>query len=588
MIESVRNNDTVRLVEKFGYDMVAKEMGMPVKAIQDYVINLYGQHDFSYFSLVNLKIRDKQGKLVPLQLNRGQKKILTAIERQRALGRPVRIKLAKARQYGGSTFIQAHGFRDAVMEKHLQFLTVCHDMDSAKNMRAMFERYYDNYPRSKEKVFKGQSDKWWKFKKSDVDYIIDTADELDTGRSFTIHRLHGSEVAFYRNPEVLMTALLQSVPDSANSSVFLESTANGLGGWWYEFVKADNDYELVFVAWWEIEEYTKPFENDTEKARFRLDAYEQSLIDNFGITLEQLNWRRYTVENKLNGDEDKFRQEYPATLDESFLTSGRPYFPVTIVRDNLLRTEKLPARRGFLEWEKGKVQFVEDRNGFWTVLKEPEGGYNYRYVTGSDSAEGKIVNETKRDPDNSVCTVLDRVTNQEVAQFCGKVDTDVFGNEIYKASRWYGSACDCVERNSAGIAVIDSLKHKNDIYLYRRELLGKSEEKETVEYGFQTNTASRDSLLSELRTRVREKSFLSDNPETWREFSTFVYDEKGKPQGQRGCHDDRVFSSALAVEAVVQANEVQPVERPKEKQRFAPDVYFSFTREEEHSIDAEF
>jgi hypothetical protein len=440
-------------------------------------------------------------------------------------------------------------------------------------MRAMFERYYSNFNRQKPLMTK-ITPKTWKFKSTDSSYLIDTASELDTGRSFTIHRLHLSEVAFYADPETLMTGLLRSVDKNPNTMIIAESTANGLGGWWYDFIYRDNDYELLFFPWFEDAGNSDKFTSDAQKVKFEsnLNPTEKVLLNEFNLTLEQLLWRRNEIENGFNGDEDKFRQEYPATLDESFLTSGRPYFPLTIVRENLVRSEKVNPKKGFFEFDKQGVSFIEDRFGLWTIFETPEEGYSYRYVTGSDSAEGKTINETRRDPDNSVCTVLDRMTGKEVAQFCGRVDTDIFGNEIYKASRFYNSACDCVERNSAGIAVIDFLKNKEDVYLYRREALGKTDDKETIEYGFQTNTASRDSLLSELRTRTRTRSFHSDNLETWREFSTFVYDEKGKAQGQKGCHDDRVFASALAIEATVQANDVQPIDRPETKKAIVYDA----------------
>ena len=543
-------------------------MGKPhtVGSIQSYVNDLFAEHSAEFFDVSFLRIQDKSGNLMALRDNPVQRKIQAAVDRQQAAGKPVRIKIPKARRHGVSTKVQALFFRDSVYRRNLNYLTVCHDLESSGNMRAMFERFYSNFERKKPLMTK-VTPKTWRFKATDSSYLIDTASELDTGRSFTIHRLHLSEVGFYSDPETLMTGLLRSVDKNPNTIIIAESTANGMGGWWYDFIYRDNDYECLFFPWFEDAGNSDRFSNDAERTKLEstLDRTEQVLVDQFKLTAEQLNWRRHEIENGFNGNEDKFRQEYPATLDESFLTSGRPYFPVTIVRENLVRAEKLTGVKGFFEFDKAGVSFTEDRFGIWTIFEFPQAGYGYRYVTGSDSAEGKMINETHKDPDNSVCVVLDRITGKEVAQFCGRIDTDVFGNEIYKASRFYDSACDCVERNSSGIAVIDFLKNKEEVYLYRREALGKTEDGETIEYGFQTNTASRDSLLSELRTRTRQRSFHSDNLETWGEFSTFVYDEKGKAQGQKGCHDDRVFGCALAIEATVQANEVQPLERPEVK-----------------------
>jgi hypothetical protein len=565
-------------------------LDVTLNQLSSVLIEAYGEKDPEFFARQNLKIRTKSGQLAPLIYNRGQKKIHEAVARQQAQGKPVRIKLLKARQFGGTTDIQAAFYKDFITTGHKQYLTVCHDLDSARNMRAMFERFHDNYGLVKPKITK-VSEKWWKAKSKDSDYLIDTADELDTGRSFTIHRLHVSEVAFYRDPETLMVGLLQAVPKEKDSMIFIESTGNGIGDWFYQFIQSNNEYELVFVGWNEHDEYQTAFE--TEKAKIdlerNLDSYEKALFDN-GVTLEQLNWRRYTITNNLNGDEKKFQQEFPYSPDEAFIASGRPYFAVTQIRKELVRTEKLFPVRGYFEWEiHGEtVRFIEDREGWWTIYGEPVPGFQYRYVTGSDSAEGKTVIEASREPDNSVCRVFDRIENKEVAAFCSRLDTDLFAIEIHKASIYFASACDCIERNSSGLAVIDALKDEDSIYLYRRETIGKVDSDETVEYGFQTNSASRDSLLTELRTWIRQGAYQSNDPDFWRECLTFVYDSKGKPQGQKGCHDDRVIAGALAIQAALQANEARPISRPQARKVIPQDVDRRFEGEATIPINAQY
>ena len=579
----------VKLVSSVGYQEASRLTKLSEPDIKQAIALAKGKHDKNFFTSNLLKIRTKEGRISQLTYNKGQKKIQEAIERQRAAGKPVRIKLLKARQFGGSTKVQADFFESVVYDKNKQYLTVCHDLDSARNMRAMFERFYDNFILTKPQ-FKRVSDKWWKFPQKDSDYLIDTAEELDTGRSFTIHRLHVSEIAYYRDPETLMTGLLQSVPDHPDTMIVVESTANGIGDYFYNFIHLDNGYELVFVAWYEIEDYVRVFESDQEKERLQasLTAYEKSLLDR--VTLEQLNWRRYRIKDKLNGDEEKFKQEFPATAEEAFIASGRPYFPISFVHKELLRSEKVTPKRGYLEWTKvnEEVEFVEDRNGWWKVSGHPEDGYVGRYVIGADSAEGKATDEAGKDPDYSAGVVFDRLSGKEVARFTARIDTDLFGVELRKANCYFKAACVCIERNASGLAVIGAVKDVEGMNLYRRELLGKVEDKETVEYGFQTNAASRDLLLSELRTWVRTEAYRSDDYEFWKECSTFVYDSKGKPQGQRGTHDDRVLSAALAVQAVGQANELYPIEKPGLEKHKAQDDDSIWTPEEEEIGIAEF
>lgn len=565
----------IELVAKVGLEKAAEMMGKPEQIVRAGWVSLAGKYDAKFFAGNLLKIRTDSGTLASLVYNRGQQRIQDAIDRQMKAGKPVRIKLLKARQFGGSTKIQGDFFRSLIYNEHKQYLTVCHDLDSARNMRAMFQRFHSNFKLARPS-FTQASDKWWKFKEKDSDYLIDTADELDTGRSFTIHSLHASEVAYYRDAETLMTGLLQAVPREAGTTVIIESTANGIGDYFYNFIHANNGYELVFVAWYDIEKYQIKFDTDAEKLRFEnnLTNYEKELV-RVGVTLEQLNWRTHRIEEELHGDEEKFKQEFPSTVEEAFISSGRPYFKMGVVHTQLVKTKNEKPDIGYLEWVKDgdekKVQFIADPDGFWKVFERPSEGWEGRYVTGNDSAEGKIISESNKSPDNSVSTVFDRKENKDAARFCARIDTDLFANEIHKASVWYGSVCDAVERNSSGLAVIDALKDK-EITLYRKTNFGQIEDKETAEYGFQTNVASRDELLTELRTWIRTGLYQSKDYDLWKECSTFVYDSKGKPQGQKGSHDDRVFSAALAIQAALQANEVSKVEKKVDEKKLAPDT----------------
>ena len=52
-----------------------------------------------------------------------------------------------------------------------------------------------------------------------------------------------------------MTGIMQCIPDTPNSMVFIESTANGVGGWFYDFWKkserGETDYLPIFLGWQE-------------------------------------------------------------------------------------------------------------------------------------------------------------------------------------------------------------------------------------------------------------------------------------------------------------------------------------------------
>src|SRR5262245_56859517 len=84
------------------------------------------------------------------------------------------------------------------------------------------------------------------------------------------------------------------------------------------------------------------------------EEFEDSLTDEerniqkaYSLTLEQLNWRRWAIENKCGRDPEKFRQEYPGNDVECWLLSGRPRFDQKKLQQMLLAAVD-PNFRGYL------------------------------------------------------------------------------------------------------------------------------------------------------------------------------------------------------------------------------------------------
>ena len=134
-----------------------------------------------------------------------------------------------------------------------------------------------------------------------------------------------------------------------------------------------NEWVPVFIAWFESPEYTKPFESEEQKQAFiaTMDNEEKLLQKEYNLTLEQLNWRRWTIENKCNGD-GIFPSRVSCQRCRGVLVSGGPFFN----RDVLIDVSKTvrPGVRGNLEWAnkaKTSVKFVLDRNGYVEFGKLP-------------------------------------------------------------------------------------------------------------------------------------------------------------------------------------------------------------------------
>lgn len=166
---------------------------------------------------------------------------------------------------------------------------------------------------------------------------VDTANNMQAGRAFTIQNLHCSEIAFWERPEEVMTGLMQSVPDETNTLVVIESTANGVGNYfhkmWLDAENGSNDFIPIFIAWWELNSYRLIPPKDFEPYDYEHEVYgnEIKLAETFELDNQQLYWRRYTIKNKCNNNINKFKQEYPASANEAFLTSGKRVFDIGLI-----------------------------------------------------------------------------------------------------------------------------------------------------------------------------------------------------------------------------------------------------------------
>ena len=317
--------------------------------------------DYEYYAPRTLKIKTKQGKLAKFNLNPMQRKINDVADRMRAEGRPVRIIALKARQIGVSTWAEGRIFHSTAMNELTSSLIVAHKEDASTNLFNMSKLFYEEMPAGLRPMKKASNAKELIFENPTPDtrakqanpglrskIKIDTAQNLGAGRSETVHNLHVSELAFWSNAEVVMTGLMQAVPDDPGTMVIVESTANGLGGYFYELWQAAtaglNEFEPVFIAWFENPEYSREFKDEEAKRRLEdsLDETERHLRDTFGVTLEQLYWRRWCIANNLNGDVEAFKQEYPSIPEEAFLTSGTPVYDVKTV---LMRLQQVRQQK---------------------------------------------------------------------------------------------------------------------------------------------------------------------------------------------------------------------------------------------------
>jgi hypothetical protein len=554
----VAHEPRVRLVAKVGSALAAEQLGMTEKQLLTDIHLWRYSVDTQIFDEEQLWITSDTGDKIHLLLNYGQRKIQEAKERQQLAQKPVRICLLKARQFGGSTKEEADVFHEVIMRTGRSAIVVAHDLDSARHLRGMFDTFYGNYGLPKPPR-KRESDKWWKFlhriqgKPAYSNLVIDTAEELSGGHSRTFQHGHFSEVQLWRNAHVLMKGLLPTIGERADTTIFMEGTGSGVGDYWYDFcqmaMSPDSDWEFVFVPWYEIEKYTLKFDNEDKKHDFeaKLGDEERDLYHK-GVSLEQLYWRSKAVENRYKGNLDDFRQQYPANPDEAFLTSGRPVFNQTRIRDEM-RKSVLPKEVGDLIEVDNVVKFSSNPKGLWEFWEDVRKDKENLYVCGVDVAEGiAVVPELgNKGGDWSVVKVFDREKREFIARLRARIDPDQFAYEIWKGFRFFNYSI-LVENNpgGSGNVVIHELKGKPGIRLLKTVTLDRIHDTVKEEYGWDTNQESKRKMIDELTEQIREGRFRDPDKEFWYECSTYVRDEKGRTNAQSGKYDDCVVSVAVA------------------------------------------
>lgn len=507
--------------------------------------------DFQFYAPQALKIRTKEGKLIPLNLNPAQLKLDDKITELKTHGKPIRIIILKARQMGFSTFAEGRIYRKTSMTKLTNSLIIAHKEDASTNLFNMSKLFYEEAPAWLRPMKKASNAKELIFENPTTNVTekqanpglrskikIDTAKNLGAGRSDTIHNLHASEVAFWDNAELVMLGLMQAVPNSPDTMVIVESTANGVGGYFYDLwqkaKRGENEFTPLFFAWWEHPEYQMPV-----PVGFVLDEEEREIKAAYNLTDEQMAWRRWCIENNCNGDKELFKQEYPSNDIEAFLTSGRPVFNTQVLQ-SMLEQSKPPQLIGNMEEKDGHVQFVKQNKGYISIWKEPQEGHNY--IISADVAEGLAHG------DYSVADVIDRKTLEQVAQWHGHIDPDLFGDELEKMARYYYRAFVVPEVNNHGLTTVTALKKKYR-NIYRRRTVDKITNKARQEYGWRTDSRTKPLAIDKAAEHIRERTVIINSRETVEECLTYIRNDKGGMEAQEGCFDDRVVSLAIGLYA---------------------------------------
>lgn len=388
--KSMGESELGRSVIKYGsISRFARERGLTEGAAGELFELVRLSHDFPYWASKYGLIRPKKGgENVPLILNAAQRKLIDLLESMRTAGKPIRAILLKARQWGGSTVIQLYMvWHQLVLSTGLNSLTVAHQNAATEEIRGMMKRVVDEYPEELMRVdFEaverglrrdrndsgtvlkpvGRSGNAWTLPVRNCDFKIGTAERPDSSRGGSYSLIHLSEVGIWRStdgrkPAEIVVSATSGVLASPGTMIILESTAKGKGTFFHKEYKAAGEGKAqwmpVFIAWYDIEQYTLPL---TDKESFARRLYEgreseekteRSESGHYlwklwerGATLEAINW--YIWERRKYDSSSAMASEYPSDDVEAFASSGSPLFSAVDL-EKLGRQVTEPETRNF-------------------------------------------------------------------------------------------------------------------------------------------------------------------------------------------------------------------------------------------------
>lgn len=263
------------------------------------------------------KIKDKQGNVRPFVMNRAQLYVHEQLEKQKAETGMVRALILKGRQQGVSTYIGERFYHQVTTHGKSAFI-VAHEDKATRNLFEMVKRYQEHNPLAPST--KASNAQELIFGAIDAGYKLATAGTDDVGRSNTAQLIHGSEFAFWRNPQMHMAGLGNTVADMPGSEVILESTGNGQGNafhlMWQAAEAGENGFIPIFVPWYWQDEYRMPV-----RPKFELSVEDEKYMSVYGLDMEQMQWRANKIGGYGKGFEWLFDQEYPATASLAFQSS---------------------------------------------------------------------------------------------------------------------------------------------------------------------------------------------------------------------------------------------------------------------------
>lgn len=525
--------------------------------------------DFRAFASEQLRLGGK-----PLEFWACQLPLLESVERQMATQGFVRSVWLKARQIGSSTLAQALVAWRTMLWPNVSAIVIG---DEAERSRTLFEisrSFYDHmdedirpvgrYITKRELVFANPS------------HVTRMADPGLRSRIFveSAHKknlaigsawviAHLSEVSRFRDPNFVLDGVIPAVHRVPGTMIIMESTAEMSGTWFRNFCEAsmrgDNAFEFSFGQWWLHPEYSicpicrKSYpkacrdEAHAKKGQetVRPDADERHLMVEFGLTPNHIVWMREKLA-EMGNDWDLFRQSYPMTPEDAWVSRSVQVFPLNKLREQ--RHNVRPPIRMAEVYPGPRV--LDAPNGRLKIWEEPKPGKAYDagidVAMGSAETEDESLIEEHRD--YSVACILERGTNAQVAEWVSKaVDPFELATVLYWLGTYYNQAQMAVETNSIGGGTNQQLSKLGYPSCYQWRYRDEISPRYSRKTGWETSHKSKPWLVGFAAHELMNGRVIIRSEQLLKEMENFVmkgYHEWGAVAGHK---DDKVMAWMIAL-----------------------------------------
>lgn len=539
----------------------------------------------------NLKIVNNNAELVPFRLNVQGKKILAEVERQRALGLPVRIIVLGPRRSHKSSTPAALGYTLSYTRNNIKCRIVAHRREAAKEIHGYTKRFFQETPKEFQRRLLKDSEGEIRFDNESSIMIISAKDAV-SGHGLQTNYLHFAELAFVEDQDAALRALLPTVPDKPGTVIIIESTPNGEGNRFHQIWVAASEgrsrYAPIFTSWLEIPEWTEPVPQNqrdlfdsylraykhfgvdpyaleesrsdavmgdpalrTILARLGLSFRERELALRYGADIGRILWRRKILADpQFGGDEAKFESEYPTDAETCFLRSADTVFNIEKINARFKDVKK-PEYGNLItlvvpddECRMG-VKFAADpykASGDVAIWQRPNP--NHEYIIGVDTASGQSGKH-----DYGVAVVIDRHTEDVVAELRVQQYPIAFAHNVDALRRYYshdGELAPTIVENQGASAILIQLEMIDPAGLFYDVRLDMSGQPVTRKLGYTMTNPAKRALIDLAHEYINHGKGKIASEGLLRELSLFRRNAQGTGEVPAPNHDDRVIAFMLA------------------------------------------